>query len=194
MNQWTCLIILCLAISCNNKKEETKDTSGYFPVRSFLQGQIKALDTSMYRFICIETVNGVSDTADINREAVTRYAKDFIDIPDITDPENGSDYSEMSSYDSLMGRVLMSYTAYDKEDIEVVKQDVTVVPGFGAMPDEVKTVYIEKIVSDDDTVTEKKMLWEMDRFFHIRTIKQTKNNAEQVHDLKIQWNASQWNN
>lgn len=195
MKKWTgSFLIFILIIACNNKKKEIKDTSSYFPVRSFLQNQVSELDSSLFRFIKIETKNGIADTNDISREEATRYAGEFLAIPDITNPELGSDYTEMSNYDSAMGRVIMSYTAYDKKDVEVVKQDVTVLPGFGAVEDEVKTIYIEKISSDNDIITEKKMLWNMDRFFHIRTIKQDKNSPEQVHDIKIVWNASQWDN
>ena len=195
MNKWTCyLIVFILILACNNRKKEIKDTSGYFPVRSFLQSQVSELDSSLYRFIKIETKNGVSDTTDITRDEATRFASEFLEIPDITNPQLGSDYSEMSSFDSIMDRVIMSYTAYDKKDIEVVKQDVTVLPSFGNGEDEVKTIYLEKIKSDEDSMTEKKMLWEIDRYFQIRTISQHKDLPEQIHDLRIEWNASQWDN
>ena len=183
-------------LSCSNndkkKEKENVDTSRYFPILSYLQSQVKELDTSMYRFIKIETINGISDTMDISREDVRKYAKDFLEIPDIKDPEYGSDYEELTNFDSLLGRVFMSYTAYDK-DVEVVKQDVTILPRFGDGEDEVKTIYIEKTESDDGTTIEKKMLWEMKKYFNITTITQKENAPEKIRNLKIEWNGSQWN-
>lgn len=195
MNKWLFVsAIVTLMLSCSTKKKETEkvDTSQYFPILSYLKSQVKALDTSMYRFIKIETADGKTDTSDISREDVRKYANDFLEIPDITDSDYGSDYSALTSYDSLMGRVFMSYTAYDK-DVEVVKQDVTILPRFGDGADEVKTVYIEKIKSDDDKTIEKKMLWEMKKYFNIITITQKENAPEKIHSLKIEWNSSQWN-
>ncbi|MGZ5286898.1 MAG: hypothetical protein ACXWV0_09555 [Flavisolibacter sp.] len=193
MNKWTTILLLfMLSFGCKSKKKvELKDTSAYFPVSNYLQSEIKRLDTSMYRFIKIETVNGKSDTTDISREDIRKYAADFLNIPNLRDAETGSDYDEMVSYDSLAGRVFMSYTAYDK-DVEVVKQDVSIEPGFGAVEDKVKTIYVEKIKEEDDVVTEKKMLWDTNRYFNIRTIIQKKNAAEQILNLKIEWNSNQW--
>ena len=165
MNKWiAATLIILLVASCRSKKKEAqKDTSAYFPVRSFLQSQVKELDTSLYRFIRIETVNGRSDTTDISREEIRKYAADFLSIPDLRDPEYGSDYDQFVSYDSLVGRVFMSYTAYDK-DVEVVKQDVTIVPGFGTTDDVVQTVFLT----------------------HLRLIYTVLSGAEQI-VVRIQW-------
>lgn len=193
MNKWTAILLpLLIFMGCKSqKKEPPKDTSAYFPVSNYLQSEIKRLDTSMYRFIKIETVNGKSDTTDISREEIRKYAADFLDIPNLRDPGTGNDYDEMVSYDSMAGRVFMSYTAYDK-NVDVVKQDVSIMPGFGAVEDKVMTIYVEKIKDDDDVVTEKKMLWDTNRYFNIRTITQKKNAPEQVHNLRVQWNSDQW--
>jgi hypothetical protein len=188
----TALLLASCLIACKGKKKETKDTSRYFPIKSYLQSRIKGLDTSLYRFVKIETTNGHSDTSDISREEASEYAKEFLNIPDLKDPDQGSDYEEMSAYDSLMNRAIWSYTAYDK-DVDVLKLDVTVIPKFGDGEDEVKTVYIEKFEQEGDKTIDKKMLWEMKEYFNIRTIIQ-ENNKEQIKNLKVAWNASTWNN
>ncbi len=191
-NRTIILLLLIFVQACKSKeKEPEKDTSSYFHVSNYLKSEVKRLDTSLYRFIKIETVNGRSDTTDISREEIRKYAADFLDIPDIRDKKIGKDYEAMVSYDTLAGRVYMSYTAY-KEEVEVVKQDVSIMPGLGAVEDKVMTIYIEKIKDEDDVITEKKMLWDTQRYFNIRTITQKKNEPEQVHNLRIQWNGSQW--
>lgn len=186
-----CILFLFL-LACNNKKKDQKDTSNYFPVKSFMQSQIKELDTSMYRFIRVDNRNGQADTSDISREDAVKLASEFSDIPNLRDADEGQDYAAMTTYDSLTNRVIMSYTAFESEDAEVIKQDVTIMPLFGAGEDEVKTIYIEKISEDDGTITEKKLLWETRKFFQIRTITRKPDATEKIEDVKIIWNASQW--
>jgi hypothetical protein len=145
------LTLLCFA--CNDQKKETRDNSQYFPIRSFLQSQVKSLDTASYTFIKIETINGKSDTSVVTKEELKKYTQEFTDIPDLRSSDEGSHYSETKSFDSLMGRVFMSYTSED-EDLEVVKQEITVLPTLTGS-DEVKTIYIEKLVPTKDGTIDK---------------------------------------
>ena len=179
------LSVICLLASCDRKKKEKVDTSKYFPVLSYLQSQVKKIDTSLYSITKIETTGKTSDTSFIKREEVRALAKDFLDIPDITNPKFGSDYKETNLYDSLLGVAVLSYTSTD-EDLETSKQDVTIIPSFGGN-DLVKTIYIEKNKSDDGTIIEKKLIWEVDKYFYIRTITKKNNDPEIIHDLKIIW-------
>ncbi len=180
-----CLLVTCLCIGCNKKKKDKVDTSAYFPVLSYLQSQVKGIDTSLYNITKIESSGERSDTTIIRREEVRGLAKDFLDIPDITKPKIGSDYKESNIYDSLLGMAVLSYTS-ENEDLEVTKQDVTIIPSFGGN-DVVKTIYIEKNKSNDDSTVEKKLIWEVNKYFYIRTITQKKNGPEIIQDLKVLW-------
>lgn len=153
MKRWLCYLFFIGLVSCSSKKKEEKDTSKYFPVLSPLQSQLKHLDTSMYSFIKIETEDGRSDTTYLRREEVRQYAKEFLNIPDVTQRKWGSDYIESTGYDTLLGRAFKNYTS-DNEDQTTVKQQVFIMPTFGGN-DEVKTVYIEKLINDDDSSVEK---------------------------------------
>ncbi len=175
-------LVACLSIGCQQKKKEKKDTSKYFPVLSYLQSQVKHLDTSLFRFSKIET--GL-DTVIINRSEIRKYAKDFLEVPDITKSEYGSDYRETNMYDSSLGMVVMSYLA-DDEDLDYPRQEVQVIPSFGGN-DQVKTIYIEKVEEEGKTTIEKKMIWEVNQYFQVRTITHKPNEPEKIHDLKIIW-------
>lgn len=168
--------------ACTSKKKKDKDTSQYFPVRSYVQSQVKGLDTASYSFIKIEAFNGKSDTTLLGKEELKQYTKEFTDIPDLTDADEGNKYNETKSFDSLMGRVFMSYTATE-DDMEVTRQEITVLPTLTGS-DEVKTIYIEKLIPSKDGTIEKKMLWETGYFFTITTIT-SKGNSDQVHKLKV---------
>lgn len=176
------LALMLVVAACKNKKKEKKETSQYFPIRSYLQSQVKTLDTASYDFIKIETANGKSDTSVLKKDELRMYTLDFLDIPDLRNAEEAKHYYETKSYDSLMGRVFMSYTS-EEDDMEVTKQEITVLPTLTGS-DEVKTVYIEKLISETNTTIDKKMLWEIGNFFTITTITQ-KNNSDQVHKLKV---------
>jgi hypothetical protein len=171
--------------SCHHKKKEKQDTSQYIPILSYLQSQLRGIDTTLNSVLKVEITDNKWDTVYIRREEVRNYAKDFLDIPDLTNPEAGGIYKEVQQYDSLIGRVYFSYTT-DDEEAQVTKQEITIMPTFGGK-DEVKTIYIEKNISQGDSTIEKKMLWEIDKFFNITTITQKKDEPEKIHKLRVIW-------
>ena len=178
------VIVFC---TCTSKKKPLKDTSQYFPVKSYLQSLSKSLDTAAYSFTKIVTVNGRSDTTPSSLEEAKKYINEFVSIPDIKDPENGSKYDEVKNFDSLIGRAYISYVAED-QDVEVIRQEITVIPTLSGS-DQVKTVYLEKLKTEKNDTEEKKMLWELGHFFSITTITQ-KAGKEEIHKLKIVFNKN----
>ena len=184
MNKWIFgLLLLGTMAGCKNKVKE-KDTSSYFPILSYLQGQAKQLDSTLNRITKIEIyADGRSDTSIISRDDIRKYSNQFLDIPNVKDSTDGISYMESRSFDTTMGLVFMSYMAEDLEK-EVRKQEITILPSFGG-EDLVKTIYVEK--SEDGGAVEKKMLWEVDDHFMIRSITQEKNGTERVHTVKISW-------
>ena len=182
--------LLLIFFSCKSKGPE-KDTSGYFPILSYLQSQVKQLDTSLYRFTLVKTAANRSDSQIISREDIRKYANDFLNIPDIKKPKIGARYDDANIYDSLLGIVILTYLAND-EDQEVVRQEVHVVPTFDGN-DKVKSIYIDKTFEEGDGITEKKMIWEVGKFFSIRTIIHKDDEAQQIRDLKVIWQDFQSN-
>lgn len=188
MRKWLfCFILAVLCIACKSKKNKNADidNSNFFPVLSFLQSQVRGVDTSLYSITKIETINGKTDTTAIPREEFRKYAKDFLEIPDITKKEWKGDYSETTSYDTLIGRALLTYTA-NNSDLELLRQDVTILPTFGGN-DEVKTIYIHQLLNEDDEIIEKKMYWEVNNYFTITTITQKEKGPERVKKLQLFW-------
>jgi len=182
------IVVLTLAIlmsACGGKKKPKKDTSNYFPIRSFLQSQVKQIDTTMNRITMIETANGRSDTSIIERSKASGLAKEFTDIPDLKDPKVGQEYTESNVYDSVMGMVSITYMA-DDDDLEVTRQEMHVVPTFSEN-DQPKTFYLEKYSSKGKETIEKKLIWEVNRYFQIRTIVHVKNEPDKVHDVQVFW-------
>jgi len=186
MNRLVFVIVMALLISaCGGKKKVKKDTSNYFPIRSFLQSQVKQIDTTLNRITMIETANGRSDTSIIDRGKATVMAREFIDIPDLKDPKVGQDYTESNVYDSVLGMVSITYLA-DDDDLEITRQEMHVVPTFSEN-DQPKSFYLEKYSSKGKETIEKKLIWEVNRYFQIRTIVHVKNEPDSVHDVQVFW-------
>src|SRR5687768_6680656 len=77
------VLILC---GCKNDEtqDETKDDTEFFPVLSFLKGQVTHIDTSVYSIIQIKKSGNSVDTTYLKREDFRRAAADFLTIPDIS--------------------------------------------------------------------------------------------------------------
>jgi len=188
MNQWIyCLLLAALCTACKSKRKKTEaaDNTRFFPVLSFLQSQVKEVDTSLYTITVIETVAGRSDTVIIPRERLRNYASDFLEIPDITQPKWKGDYSETTQYDTMMGRAFLIYTANDAE-LLLQRQDVTITPSFGGN-DEIKTVFVHTIKNAGDSTVEKKMYWVVNDHFIINTIVQRQDGSELVRKRQVFW-------
>jgi hypothetical protein len=188
MNRWIfCLVSVVVVIACKSKKktEGDADNSKFFPVVSFLQSQMKDVDTSLYFITKIETEGNRSDTLVIPREDFRKYAKDFLEIPDITTEKYKGDYTETSQYDADLGRASLIYNTTNA-DAELKRQDVTIMPTFGGN-DEVKTIYIHLVKDAGDNTIEKKMYWEVKNYFSVVTITQKENGPEQVKKLQVYW-------
>jgi hypothetical protein len=185
-----CFLALCICLGCKNKKKEKVDNSNYFPVLSFLQSEVKKIDTSLFSIIKVVTQNGVSDTTPLPRDSVRGLAGEFLSIPDLRS-EKGKSYKEVTAYDTTTQLVSMTYSS---EEGDVPKQQVFIVKSGLNFDDIVKTIYIEKEISNGDGLVQKRLIWDpVEHYFQIRTITPQKNGAEKVSDLKVIWEDFQSN-
>jgi HD superfamily phosphohydrolase len=176
---------LCLA-ACTNKQEDNSE-SQFFPVVSFLRGQAKHIDTSLYRIVKIETIDSSSTTSYIKREEFKDYAKDFLEMPDISSGKWKDDYEETKMFDDAINNVILTYTTKEKDN-EVRREDVLLEPTNTSGNSEVKTVIVNKIKSAGDSTVEKNMIWYVNKRFTIITKVQKNNQPEKIKKLEVIWN------
>jgi hypothetical protein len=177
---------LCLG-ACKSKKDENSD-SKYFPVVSFLKGQAKNIDTSLYRIVKIETVDSNSTTTYIKREEFSHYAKDFLELPDISSDKWKEDYLETKMFDAELNNVILTYTTIDKDN-EVQREDVMLEPtNTTSGNSEVKNIIVNTIQSYKDSTVEKNMVWYINKRFTIITKVQKHNQPEKIKKLEVVWN------
>jgi hypothetical protein len=183
----TGLICLVLLAACKNKKKQDDGENQFFPVLSFLKGQAKHIDTSLYRIVKVETVDSTSTTTYIKRGEFKDYAKDFLELPDISSDKWKDDYEETRMFDDALNNVILTYTTKD-EDNEVRREDVMLEPTNASGNSEVKTVIINKIKSSGDSTVEKNMVWYVNKRFTVITKIQKANQPEKIRKVEVIWN------
>ena len=87
-----------IIFACKTKnKEEEKH---YISVISLIKKQAAHIDTSLYSIIKVVSTDSLhSDTTYVPREEFIAAAKDFTDIPDLSDPKVAKRFKEENRYD-----------------------------------------------------------------------------------------------
>jgi hypothetical protein len=178
------VLLLTIFIGCKNKKKEEVDNSNYWPIRSYLQGQVKMLDSTMFSITKIVTENGVSDSMPLPRDSVRGLAKEFLNIPDLRS-EEGKSYTEVNDYDTT---TTMGSWTYSSEKSEVPKMQVFFVKSASNFNDLITTIYIEKEIAKGDSLVLKRLLWDVvEHYFQERTIVSKKNSPDKIRDVRVTW-------
>lgn len=176
------LLLSSLFVSCKSKPDSTKV---YFSVVDFIGSQVKQIDTTQLSFTKITIVDSLSDTSKITKEEFKKYAKEFLDLPDIASSDKMSEFKETNDYDETLGNVLLIYTP-KKEDAEIRNETIMMQPDDNGNT-HVKTILINTISTGKDSTVEKNMTWHVDKRFQIVTKVNMPNQPEKVNTLIVQW-------
>jgi hypothetical protein len=179
-------IILLSGCGQKNNKEESKS---FISVPSLIEKQVALVDTSLYMITKIVTTDSLhSDTSYIKREDFRTAAKEFLEIPDLSDKKIAKRFKEETPrYDQLLGRAIISYTPVDPVAEEYKSQELTVAPNE-ATGDNVKNIIVTRVISNRDSFMQKNMLWMMDKSFTITTLSQKPGQPEKTTTTKVTWN------
>ena len=179
------LVVAMGFMACKSKKKE-ENKEAWFPVVSYLQSQVKEVDTSLYRLVKVETVDSTSDSTVIPREEFRKYAQDFLSIPDISTGSKKEHYKEDKMYDDVLNNVILTYTTQDTTE-ELRREDVMLQPD-NAGNSQVKTIIIDRLSNNGNTSIEKNMVWQVNKRFLIVTKTQTSGSPEKIKKLEVIWN------
>ncbi len=170
--------------SCKEKKEDKK----FISIVSLIKKQVAHVDTSLYPIMKIDIIDSLhSDTTYIRREDFGSIAKDFLEIPDLSVQKIAQKYKEEPPrYDELMNRVIISYVPIESEKEEIKKQEMLVTPSGGG--DKVNNIIVIREISNRDSFLQKKMLWQLDKYFQIVTTSQKVGKPEKTSVMKVTWN------
>src|SRR5688572_7149671 len=184
MNKWIILGLLPVLFSCKSKKDQ--EDKNLVSVVSLIEGQIKMVDTSLYRITVIQKIDSTADTSIISREDFRKIAKDFLTLPDISSEKMKEYYDESNSYDKDMELALFTYTARDPE-VEIRRETIMLEPDPTGGDSKVKSILINSIRSEKDSTIEKDMTWHMDSRFQVVSKIRKANQPEKIRILQVRW-------
>lgn len=180
-------MFLVLVSACKAKEKERGDASGYFPVVSYLQSQVRHVDTSLYSIVKISKAHGAVDTAYLRREAFKAAAQDFLSLPDIASKDLKKKYVETKLYDEDLKKVVLTYELKDKADFkQITRADVLIEPG-DEKGDQVQTIYVETVLRNGDSTVQKKMTWNVAGNFQVITLINKQGRPEDVQTTDVTW-------
>ncbi len=185
MNKITALLIIFFIAGCKEKKPDKH--IDVFPALSFIKGQIRQVDSSLYRIVVIKTENNKSDTSYAKREEFGMLAKDFTDLPDIGSDKLKNDYEETQFYDETLQSVILTYIANEKDN-EVQRQDVIIDQANAAGLNDVETIIVHTIENKRKTTISKNLVWYANKKFTVITKTNKGDEAEKISKLEVIWN------
>lgn len=171
--------------ACKNKKKN-ENAESFFPVLSFLQSQVRGIDTSLYRIVRLEKQDGQSNTTYISRNDFRSVAAPFLNLPDISAGDLKDDYEESKIFEQASNQVILTYTTNEKDN-EIQREDVILGPGTNEF-DKVETIIIHQMKNAGDSTVIRNMVWYVDKRFTIVTKTQKANGPEKVNTVEVVWN------
>lgn len=175
--------------SCNGNKsdkpeEEKEKITAVLP---FIQGQVAQIDTSLFSIKKIEARDSLpGDTIDIHRSQFRDLAKDFLDVPDLSLEKYKGQYEQSKTYDQDLKLISLLTLSKTSSASDIQKQELIIDP-VGGNGGKIKTIYIDREWVNKDSSVTKKMIWEVDKYFQVLTLKQLPGKPETSHLLKVTW-------
>jgi hypothetical protein len=181
------LAALLLWSACKSKP--TEPGSSYISVRSLILNDVADVDTSLYPIVRITQTDSLpADTQFVHRESFRQIASDFLDIPDLSDPGVANRYHQDSArYDEQLGKVILTYRAAQPEKEETRLQEILIQPD-PANGDKVTSIYIEREISNRDSLWKRKLLWKVNKSFQVVSVKQFPGQPEVTTITRVRWN------
>ena len=164
-------LLFFIVLSCGSKKEDNvfeQADKSFYPVKSYVQTELAALDSLPVAVFKFTTVNGKTDTTIIEKDLLRKLAEELTS-PDITIPPLKEKYKETVFMDETVNSVTLSYSSNTDDDV-IRKVDVFVHPET----EKVKYIYLEKIESRGDSSIVRKMIWTTGKYMQVTSVVQVK--------------------
>lgn len=164
----------------------------FFPVTSFMEAQVGALDTLQVNPMHLLTSNGKTDTLWLQHPADAKnILKPFTEHA-INDTNLCRFFNESKFNDLTLDAVTFTYDPKQKLDIAsitpIVHWDVYVNNATG----KIKRIYVVKRFASDRGTTEQQLTWVADKWAKITTLKDDGSGRYQpIREEKIVWNFNE---
>lgn len=181
-------LLALFLFSCKAKKKA--ESKGFVSVVSLIEKQVAHVDTSLYSIVQVISKDSLhTDTIYIPREKFRETAREFMELPDLTDPEVAARFKEDKMYDTLFRRVIITYTPLDPKKEPFKKIELLIsqeIKEDGS--NKVTNIIADQVINNRDGFREKKFLWQTDRSFLIVTSTQLPGQPEITSTNRVTWN------
>lgn len=162
-----------------------KPTTSYFPVTSFLKGQMIGVDSVAFTPILYTTVNGKTDTTWLKREETKTFLQPFFSF-NIDSTNLLSLFTETKFNDRTLNAITLTYDATGKLPDTVQLRNWTVY--IDPESQKVRSLYIVKEYKENNQSYIQQLTWTTDRSAKITTIlNQPDGNTQLLKEQKIVW-------
>jgi hypothetical protein len=186
------ILLICTALfflSCKQKKK-TGEQKTFVPVTSLIKAQIAHVDTSLYSIMKIVATDSLhTDTSYVKREDFGEAAKEFLNLPELSDPDVAEKFREESRYDSLIKKAVIAYYPINEnEEVQKIELLASISDVSKDGNNKVTNIIIEKGKTDRNGSVIQKMYWNTDKNFTIITFSQIPGEPEKVTSTRVIWN------
>jgi hypothetical protein len=195
-----CIVVFCIIFSCNNKTEQPGAVADampetdsakvtFFPVTSFLKGQLLELDSLPITLLQVKIVGKKTDSTWLKKESIRPLLQPFIS------PEIGADnlvafFKQTKFNDQTVEAITFTYEpiAALPDSITIRHWDVYIHPETGR----VKKVYILKQLNKDEKKYTQQLTWQTDHWAKIVTILNKPDGSSEIEsEVKLVWNFNE---
>lgn len=179
------LLFSIVLISCKNRESSTEENGQekqFYPISSYIESQLKYLDSVPLAIIHYTTINNVTDTGITEKKDFRNSVGASFIESDISSVEQKKNYEETSFIDATLGVITLSY-APKADGLPVQKAYVLLSQENSA----VKTIYVERTTQAGDSTVTKKMLWDANKSCQVTSIIQKSNQPEKTVQERFVW-------
>ena len=197
MNKYFFIAVSIIVLySCSGNNTQSNPTSepsskkpdSFFPVTSFIRGQIITLDSLPVTPLQITTIKGKTDSAWIQKNELKPLLQTFLN-PVITETSLTRHFYETKFNDQTLNAVTFTYDPINKipDSISLRHWDVYVNPETG----KVTKVYMVKETNENNDHITWQLTWQSNKMAKIVTILQKQDgSAELLKEVSLIWDFS----
>lgn len=190
------LVTATLLIACGNNQGKTDKTgselseeqNAYFPVTGFIHSQLTAIDSLQLPVTKYESAGDQKDTVALSTADCRLLAAPFLEY-DISASPLREKFKENSFADQSIPSITFTYHTSDST-LALKRVDVVLAPD-PVQADKVKSVYMEKIFQQQDTLVVEKMFWKADHYYQLIRSKSAAGGQPLISQLKVVWDPTE---
>jgi hypothetical protein len=190
---WNLAGVACIFFfSCNGNNQQqpltavkdTAKTQAFFPVTSFLLGQLNEIDSMPVTPVKITSINGKTDSVWMKKQDIRAFAQPFL-TPVIDSTSFTNLFSEKSFLDQTINAVTLTYDPKTNlpDSMHLNHWDVYINPQKGT----VQRIYMVKTQTANGENITTQLTWEANKWCSIRTITEENKLAPVVKEELMKW-------